>query len=147
MTIQELLERLKIFFGRTFNEASVYDEIKAATEERINLAVEGAKKPLNEEIGKLRPLAEDGKTFRNNLVTEYVGLKVKLNEVSEKSENQTALKEVATSYPIDFLKAEIALLKTRVFEKFPAESQLSAGDFDRSSGKSKKNPLIPEAEK
>lgn len=143
MTIQELLERLKIFFGRTFSEASLYDEIKAAVEERINLAVEGAKKPLNEEINKLKPLAEDGKSYRNNLVSEYVGLKVKLNEVSEKPELQTALKEVAAGYPIDFLKAEIALLKTRVFEKFPAESQLSGGDIDRTNGKTKVNPLVP----
>jgi hypothetical protein len=143
MTIQELLERLKMYFGRPFTEANVFDELKVAVEEKVNLAVDGAKKPLAEELGRMRPLAEDGKTFRNSLVIEYVGLKVKLGEASEKPENQTALKEVAAGYPIDFLKGELALLKGRVYEKFPAEAQLSGGDFDKDSGKTKFNPLVP----
>jgi hypothetical protein len=143
MTIQELLERLKIFFGRTFSEANIFDEIKSATAEKVDAAVAGATKPLNEEIKKLKPLAVDGNAYRNGLVNEYVGLKVKLGEVSEKPENQDALKEVVSAYPVDFLKAELALLKTRVFEKFPAESQFSAGEVDRTNGNKKHNPLIP----
>ncbi len=148
MNMQELLERLKIFFGRNFSESGLYDEIKVAVDEKVALAVEGAKKPLQEEIKKLQPLAEDGKAYRASLMNEYVSLKVKLGEVSEKPENQEALKGVIGAYPIDFLKAEIALLKTRVYEKFPAESQLTGGDIDRATGeKKKKNPLIPEKEK
>lgn len=147
MEMKELLERLKIFFGRNFTEANVYDEIKAAHEEKVNLAVDGAKKPLTEEIKKLTPLAQDGNAYRASLMNEYVAQKVKLGEVSEKPENQEALKGVIANYPIDFLKSEISLLKTRVYEKFPAESQLSGGDVDRGNGKGKKNPLIPEPEK
>ncbi len=147
MNLTELLERLKIFFGRNFSESGIYDEIKVAVDEKVALAVEGAKKPLNEEIERLRPLAEDGKAYRAGLMNEYITQKVKLGEVSEKPENQEALKGVIANYPIDFLKSELALLKTRVYAKFPAESQLGAGDFDRSGGKSKKNPLVPEAEK
>ncbi len=143
MTMQELLERLKIFFGRNFSESGLYDEIKVAVDEKLNLAVEGAKKPLQEEINKLKPLAEDGKAYRAGLMNEYIAQKVKLGEVSEKPENQEALKGVIANYPIDFLKSELALLKTRVYAKFPAEAQLAGGDIDRDNGKKKKNPLIP----
>jgi len=147
MTLEELLASMKIFFGRTFSKENIFDELKTAHAEKITEAVQAATSPLNTEIKRLQPLANDGTAYRNGLMTEYVGLKVKLSEASEKPENQDALKEVIQTYPIDFLKAEIGLLKTRVYAKFPAESQLGAGDFERSSGKSKKNPLIPAAEK
>ena len=147
MTLEELLASLKIYFGRTFSKENIFDELKTAHIEKIDEGVKAATKPLNDEIKRLQPIAADGTAYRNSLMTEYVGLKVKLGEASEKPENQDALKEVVATYPIDFLKAEIGLLKSRVYAKFPSEAQLSAGDFDRTSGKSKKNPLIPEAER
>jgi hypothetical protein len=145
VTMKELLERLKIFFGRTFSETDTFDELKAAVTEKTAEAVQAATRPLNDRIKELLPLAADGRTYRNNLVSEYISLKVKLGEASEKPENQDALKEMVAAYPIDFLKSEIGLLKVRVYEKFPSEAQLTGSDNLERTNKTKKNPLIPGA--
>ena len=146
VTMKELLERLKIFFGRTFSETDTFDELKAAVTEKTNDAVQAATRPLHDKIKELTPLAADGRSYRNSLINEYVSLKVKLNEASEKPENQDALKEMVGAYPIDFLKGEIGLLKTRVYEKFPAEAQLASDQMHERGSKPKKNPLVPTAE-
>jgi hypothetical protein len=143
MNMKELLESLKIYFGRTFSEEGIFDEIKAVHAEKIGESVTAATRPLNEKIKELMPLAADGRTYRNSLVGDYIRLKVRLGEASEKIENQDALKEMVGAYPIDFLKSEIGLLQRRVYEKFPAESQLGADQNLERGGKSKKNPLIP----
>ncbi len=143
ITMKELLERLKIFFGRTFSEANLFDEIKTALAEKVAEAEQAVKRPLEDKIKELMPLAADGRAYRNTLVQDYITLKVKLGEASEKPENQDALKGLVATYPIDFLKAEIVVLQRRVAEKFPAEAQLLGGLEDRGSGKQKANPLIP----
>jgi hypothetical protein len=147
MTLKEMQERMKGFFGRTFSEENIFDELKVAIAEKITEAESAVKKPLEDKIRELQPLANDGKAYRAGLVNEYVGLKVKLGEASEKPENQDAVKEVVANYPIDFLLGEIKLLKARVFEKFPTTSQLSGSATERDGSKSKVNPLVPQEAK
>jgi hypothetical protein len=148
--MKEFLKKLaQLFPGKTFSEDNTLEEIKAAVEDRIKAettkAVDVATAPLNEKIKDLQPLADEGKAYREGMVQDYVTLKAKLGEVSEKPEDQEAVKKVCAGYPLDFLKAEVRHLQGRVEEKFPAGSQTKGDDRrDKSGDGGKKNPLVPE---
>lgn len=156
--MEKLLKILqRLFPGKSFTEDGLGDELKAALDAHAQaVAVEEtakAVKPLNEKIAELAPLAADGKTYRDGLVTQYVTLKAKIGEVAETPEAQEVVKKVAAAYPIDFLKAEVDVLQKRVDEKFPAEPQ-TQGDDKKDKSKegtgekdwTKDNPLTPEKE-
>jgi len=151
--MEKLLKMLmKLFPGKSFTEEGLGDEIKAALDEHVKAesqkAVDAASAPLNQKIAELTPLAADGKAYRDGMVSSYVAQKAKLEEVSEKPEDQKALREVVEKYPVDFLKSEVAHLQKRVEEKFPANPQTQGDDRrDKSGGEADKNQLIPEEEK
>lgn len=111
----------------------------------------GVKALLEEKDAKIKSLekdAEDGKTYREDLVTQYVTAKAKLGEVTEKEDDQKQLKAVAAGYPLDFLKGEIKHLQARVEAKFPAEPQTKGSDGEEQREKdASDNLLIPKAEK
>ncbi|MDH4164744.1 MAG: hypothetical protein OEW15_18950 [Nitrospirota bacterium] len=160
-TMKDLLERLKGFFGKTFSEGAVlFDEIKAATEEKIKSAVDAATAPLKARIAELEPLvkqvadltplANAGKAYIDDLVGRYVKAKAKLDEKKyETADTQDKLKKLAQGFDLDFLKSEVDDLEKRVAEKFPDKSELGGGgdpgNRDKSSGAGgKKNLLKPE---
>jgi len=144
--MKDLLEKLAKKFSKTFTEDNIVDEIQAMLAEKDKTISE-----KDARINELSPLAEDGKTWRDGLIADYVKLKAKLGEVAETPEGQEPLKKVAQGYPIDFLKTEVAHLQKRVDEKFPAEAQ-TKGDERRDKTAdgggekdyTKDNPLTPE---
>jgi len=154
-SMEKLLKILaKLFPGKSFTEDGLTDELKDALKEHAAKAVaeevEKATKPLNEKITELTSLAADGKAYREGLVTAYVTHKAKLGEVAETPEAQATVKAVASAYPIDFLKSEVAILETRVNEKFPDKGQTQGDDRQDKSKDggekkdySKDNPLSP----
>ncbi len=156
--MNELLKKLAKALGKVFSddEEKAVGEIKAFIDEKDSDIVSQKTKivELETKVAGLTPLAADGKAFRDSLVTDYVTAKAKLGEVSETEEAQKVVKDVAATYPIEFLKSEVKALQDRVAEKFPAESQLP-GDERRDKSKDGKgtetgekgirdNPLVPE---
>ena len=153
--MEKLLKILaKLFPGKAFTEDGLTDELKDALKDHAAKAaadeVGKAVKPLNDKIAELTSLAADGKAYRDGLITDYVTHKAKLGEVAETPEAQDTVKAVASAYPIDFLKSEVAILQTRVDEKFPDKGQ-TRGDDRQDKSKdggekkdySKDNPLSP----
>jgi hypothetical protein len=149
----------KLFPGKSFTEEGIVDEVKEAFEEMKQKAAEAlsqVKEALKTKITELEaaqvkvkeltPLAEDGKAYRDDLLSLYVANKAKLGEVGETPEAQEAVKKVAAGYPVDFLKSEVAHLQTRVEEKFPDGHKLKGDERrDKSTdGKGKKAGLISE---
>ncbi len=119
-----------------------------ATEEQVAAGVKALIAEKDAQIKALEKDAEEGKAYRNDLVTQYVTAKAKLGEVTEKAEDQNQLKSVAAGYPLDFLKGEIKHLQARVDAKFPAEHQTKGSDGEEQRQKdASDNPLIPKAEK
>ena len=152
----------RLFPGKTFTEDGVESELRSAMEEASTKSVETAVtekelrikalEPLELKVAELTPLAADGKAYRDDLVGKYIAGKAKLKECDETPEAQESLKNVATGYPIKFLKSEVVHLQARVDEKFPAGSELGDDSDpekrDKSkSGAKKKNPLGFDKEK
>ena len=118
--MKDLLAKLKALYGKTFSEDGFFEELKAFIEEKAATMVEAAVAPLKAKIAELEPLpakvaeltplAADGKAYRDGLVVTYVTSKAKLGEVSEKPEDQDALKKSRGWISIDFLKAEVGHL-------------------------------------
>lgn len=107
----------------------------------------GVKALLEEKDAKIKALekdAEEGKTYRADLVGQYTAAKAKLGEVAETEEAQKGLKAVAAGYPLDFLKSELKHLQERVEKQFPAEHQTKGADGNEQRDKdASDNPLIP----
>lgn len=155
MDWKQLVAMLKrIFQGKSFSEDNLETEVKEALDAYAKSAVEAAVKPLNDKIvllepleakvKELEPLAADGKAYRESMVADYVTMKAKLGDVSEKKEDQDELKTVASAYPMKFLKAEVETLRKRVEEKFP-DSQIKSDDPNNKRGPGgEKNALVPE---
>jgi hypothetical protein len=151
--VDKLLKKLmRLFPGKSFTEDGLFDEIKEVFEEmkqHARQALDEVKAALaaktqeletaQAKVTELTPLAADGKAFRDGLISDYVAAKAKLGEVTETPEAQDAVKQVASGYPIEFLKSEVKHLQTRVEEKFPAEPQLK-GDMRKDKSADKGNP-------
>jgi hypothetical protein len=156
--VKEFLLKLGIELGKAFSEdvKQAIAEIKALiigkdaeiTAQKTKIA------ELETSVAGLTPLAADGKAFRDGLVTDYVMAKAKLGEVAETAEAQKVVRDVAATYPIEFLKSEVKSLQERVAEKFPAEAQ-TKGDNRRDKSEDgkhtetdekgiKNNPLVPD---
>lgn len=158
-TMDKFMKMLaRLFPGKTFTEDGAESELAAAMNAETQKAVDAATAPLNERIKalepleqkvtELTPLAADGKAYRDGLVLAYCASKAKLGEVTDKPEEQEAIKKMAEGFPVDFLKSEVAYLGKRVDEKFPAGSQLSGESDPEKRDKSKgadgkANPLKP----
>lgn len=146
----------KVFPGKSFSEDALGDELKTAIEDMTKAAVTSATEALNAKITELTPLAADGKAYREELITKYVTLKTKLEEIPADDEvKQTGAKKVAGGFPIDFLKSEGEALQKRVDEKFPdvpgvkpqdPNANRGTADDKGEKGEKKKHPLDPEAE-
>lgn len=156
-TMKDLLAKLKALYGKTFSEDGLFEELKAFVAEKVTAVEEAAKTAkaaldaeileLKTKVAELSPLAADGKTFRDGLVVTYVTLKAKMEECAVTPEAQDKLKTVVATYPVDFLKSEVGHLEKRVAEKFPAESELPAGDPEgkrAAPGTEKKKSLRPD---
>lgn len=118
-----------------------------ANEEQVAAGIKSLLEEKDARIKSLEKEAEEGKAYREDLVTQYTTAKAKLGEVSEKAEDQAQLKSVAAGYPLDFLKAELKHLQARVEAKFPADFQTKCADGNDQRDKSDDNPLIPKAQK
>jgi hypothetical protein len=132
--MNEFLKKLTKALGKVFSDddEKAVGEIKAFIDEKdAEITAQRTKiVDLETKVADLSPLAADGKAFRDGLVTDYVTAKAKLGEVAETPEAQKVVKDVAATYPIDFLKSEVKSLQDRVAEKFPAEPQ-TKGDERR----------------
>lgn len=119
-----------------------------ATEEQVAAGVKALIAEKDAQIKALEKAADEGKAYREDLVTQYTAAKAKLGEVAETEEAQKGLKAVAAGYPLDFLKGELKHLQARVETKFPAEHQTTGDDGNAQREKdASDNPLIPKAEK
>lgn len=119
-----------------------------ASEDQVAAGVKALIEEKDATIKSLQTAAEEGKAYRDDLVTQYVTAKAKLGEVTEKAEDQAQLKSVAAGYPLDFLKGELKHLQGRVEAKFPSEHQTKGADGNEQREKdASDNPLIPKAEK
>lgn len=141
--MHEFLKKLSEKLGKTFSEEKAADEIVALIGEK-----EARISELEDEVKALEPLAEDGKAWRKDLVDQYVTLRTKLEEIPPDDESrQKQAKEIAQGFPIDFLKSEVEVLQKRVYEKYPAESQVKGNDPEKDRDQSKdwrkNNPLNP----
>lgn len=125
--------------------------LKFAMDASEDQVAAGIKSLLDEKDARIKALekdAEEGKAYREDLVKTYVSSKAKLGEVSETPEAQEGMKQVASSYPLDFLKNEIKHLQDRIEKQFPATPQLNGEDGNNQRDKdASDNPLIPKAEK
>jgi hypothetical protein len=156
-TMNEFLKRLLRTLGKSFSEGMTEDQAVAAVKSLVDekdteiKRLAGEVSARDEKISGLTPLAADGKAFREELVTQYVSQKAKLGDVAETPEAQTAVKTVASSYPIQFLKDEVKCLDKRVAEKFPDTPNLPGDtrtDKSKDGTKGEKawqeeNPLVP----
>jgi hypothetical protein len=146
--MKELIDKLKILFpGRVWTEENLHIEIKTLVDESAG-SKDGLLSEKDAKIKELSSAASDGKAYRDDLVVQYVTNKAKLGECTETPEAQAAVKSVASTYPIAFLKTEVEALIKRVTEKFPDTAKLKGDDTrDKSEDGEKKNVLIPPDEK
>lgn len=144
--MKEFLKKLGKKCGKSFSEDDAVDEIMeligGKDTEIQDLTTE--RDTLKTEVKDLKPLAADGKAYRESLVDRYVAAKAKLGECDETEDAQKGVKDVVTTYPIKHLETEVDLIEKRVAEKFPAEPQTEAGDPDGTRTDGKKASLIPE---
>jgi len=158
-TMKNLVAKLAAAFGKAFteDEEKLFGEIKALVEAK-DTEVGTQKTRIAEfeaRIAALTPLADDGKAYRDGLVTSYVMYKAKLGECAETPEAQKVVKDVIVAYPVDFLKSEVAHLQARVNEKFPKTKGELNGDMRQDKtgegGEAKSwkedNPLVPKETK
>jgi hypothetical protein len=101
---------------------------ETATEEQIAAGIKQLMDEKDAAIAGLKADAALGKAYKDKIVADYVGLKYKLGEVSEKQEDHTALKAVAEGLPFSFLESEVKALLARVEAKLPPAGQLE-GDL------------------
>ena len=145
--MNELLKKLSAMCGKAVTEETASEAVKAvlAGKDTEIETLKTEKSDLETKNTDLKSLAEDGKAYRDELVSTYVTSKAKLGEVKETPEDQEVLKTVVETYPVAFLKSEVAHLEERVAKEFP-EAGLKSGEIDdtRDDGKEKKNPLVPE---
>jgi hypothetical protein len=132
--LKEFLDTLSKTFGKQFTEDNAIFGIKAFIDEK------------DAKIKELTPLAEDGKTYRNGLVDEYVQLKAKVGDIAETADSHKSIKEIAGTYPMSFLQAEVKTLQKRVEERFPV-NQIKAAQPDESRNGETTNPLIPKEDR
>jgi hypothetical protein len=118
-----------------------------ANEEQVAAGIKSLLEEKDARIKALEKDAAEGKAYREDLVKTYVASKAKLGEVAETPEAQEGMKQVAGSYPLDFLKSEIKHLQARVEAKFPADFQTKGDEGNDQREKSDDNPLIPKAQK
>lgn len=143
--LKELLALFAAKFTKTFTEENVIEGIIGFISEK-----DAEITTLKGQVAELSPLAADGKAYREELITKYVTLKTKLEEIpADSPEKQADAKKVAASFPIEFLKSEASALQKRVDEKFPVEKEnLQSEDPNKGRKEDKdwkvKNPLVVE---
>lgn len=144
--LKEFLEKLGAALKKTFTESGLFDELMAVVAEKdAAISEKDAKvKELEAKLTEMEPLHSEGKAFREGLIGDYVSLKAKLGEVSEKAEEQETLKGVAAAYPLAFLKSEVKALQARVEEKFPAAQLEGDSRRNKSQTGETENVLIPD---
>lgn len=151
MDLKAFLEKLSKDFKTLFTEEGIVEEIKAlvgAAGEKADKDVKAKDDEvtgLKSEIETLKPLAADGKAFREELVKENIRMKAALKDIGESEEDQKGVKSVVENHPIDYLKNENESLLKRMVIVFPDEAQ-TKGDANRDKSKDgkKKNVLIPD---
>lgn len=148
--LKQFLEKLSKEFKTLFTEENAADEIRAlidANETKAATDLTAKNKEISDlkaEIEALKPVAADGKAYRDGLVEECIKMKAKLGDISEKEEDQKSVRSTVEKFDIGYLKKEKEILEKRVAEKFPDDPQLK-GDAkrDRSGNVTEDNPLIP----
>ncbi len=152
--LKKFLKSLSQKLGKVFSEENAIDEIKELFDGK-KTEMDALIKKVDEKdatitekdktISDLTPLAEDGKAYRKELVDSYVTLRTKLEEIPADDETkQKQAREIAESFPVDFLKSEAETLRKRVDEKFPDNGQLNTDDPNKKRTETKENKLKPQ---
>ena len=142
--MKKMLLLLGTMLGKSFaddtTEETLANEVKKALGDKDAKIAE-----LTTQVSTLQPLADDGKSYRDSLVADYVRMKAALGEAETDATKQEGIKAFASGMPMAMLQGECKHLQTRMDVKFPG-GQLQSGDPNgnrQDGGKcADDNPLI-----
>jgi uncharacterized small protein (DUF1192 family) len=129
--------------GKSFDENATVQSVISSIKETLQ-AKDSEISGLQEKLDELKPLASEGKAYRDHMIGEYARLKAALKECDETPEAAEQIKTFAKGFDVSFLQSEIKHLETRLAEKFSDKGQLPGDDGKEKRDKADDNPLIPE---
>ncbi len=140
------MKKMLILLGGMLGKSFADDTTEEQAIESIKTAL-GAKDTeitgLKAKVTELEPLANDGKSYRESLVGDYVRMKAALGEADSDASKQDGVKAFAAGMTITMLQSEVKHLQTRMEKAFP-DGQVDGDDpnENRTEKGANDNPLI-----